>query len=255
MTDSPQSIDRELIRYRIKKRMAGRRDLLLHLVIYVALALIYLANTAPKLPQHYILLGGLWTIPFILHGLRYYYRCGPGAMARADEIESALEDQLGRTALDDEEELLIEERVSKRINARRVAAAHLITAALVLGLLWLLTAIWTRPMFNLADLSLVSQFWGIALALHIVRFFLVHGRTSAGRALKIEAEVERQWFQSREGRSARADADASGEDDFPLLELGELRGHQMRLNAEGEFENGDELALGATQRRWGRRPQ
>ena len=238
MAESPQSIDRELIRYRIKKRMAGRRDLLLHLVIYFALALIYLLNTAPQLPQQYILLGGLWTVPLILHGLRYYYRCGPGAIARADEIEGALEDQEGRAALDDEEAMLIEERVEKRIAARRIVAAHFVTAALVLGLLWLMTAIWARPMFNVPDLSFLSQFWGIALVLHVSRFFLAHGRTPAGRALKIEAEIERLWHQSRE---QRGDED---ENKSALHDLGELRGRRIRLTAEGELESGDPLTAG-----------
>ncbi len=238
MAESPQSIDRELIRYRIKKRMAGRRDLLLHLVIYFALALIYLLNTAPQLPQQYILLGGLWTIPLVLHGLRYYYRCGPGAIALADEIERAMDYEEGGTALDEEEEMHIEERVAKRAAARRVFVAHLLTAALVLGLLWLMTAIWTRPMFNVPDLSLLSQFWGIALALHVSRFFLVHGRTPAGRALKIEAEIERLWHQSLE---QRGDKD---ENESAFHDLGELRGRRIRLTAEGELENGDPLTAG-----------
>ena len=203
MSEPPGSIERELIRHRIEKRMAGRRDILLHLVIYVALALIYLFNTPPQLPQHYILLGGLWTIPLFLHGLRYYYRCGPGAAARADEIENAIEDQAGRTALDEEEEMLIEERAEKRISARRVVAAHIVSAALLLGLLWLLPVIWTRPMFNLPDLGMISQWWGIALALHVSRFFFVHGRTAEGRALKIDSEVDRLWSLSREAISAR----------------------------------------------------
>ena len=33
-----ESIEEELIRYRIEKRMAGRRDLLPHLLVYVAVA-------------------------------------------------------------------------------------------------------------------------------------------------------------------------------------------------------------------------
>lgn len=231
MSDSPGSIEREFIRHRIEKRMAGRRDLLLHLVIYLVLALIYLLNTLPLLPpQHYILLGGLWTIPFILHGLRYYYRCGPGAIARADEIERAIADQAGSTALDEEEEMLIEERAEKRISARRVVAAHLLSAALLLGLLWFLTVIWTRPMFNLPDLGMITELWGIGLVLHVIRFFFVHGRTAEGRALKIESEVDRLWSLSREAISLRpADvADA-------VVDLADADGRRLRLNAEGEF--------------------
>lgn len=230
MSDSPGSIERELIRHRIENRMAGRRDLLLHLAIFVGIAVIYLLNTPPQLPQHYVVLGGLWTIPLILHGLRYYYRCGPGAAARADEIESAIEDQAGRTALDEEEEMLIEERAEKRINARRVAAAHIVSAALLLGLLWFLTMIWTRPMFNLPDLGVISELWGIALALHVIRFFFVHGRTAEGRALKIDSEVDRLWSLSREAISARRD-DAAGD----VFDLGDADGRRLRLNAEGEF--------------------
>ena len=230
MSDSPQSIEREFIRHRIEKRMAGRRDLLLHLAIYLALALIYLLNMPPQLPQEYILQGGLWTIPLILHGLRYYYRCGPGAIARADEIESAIEDQAGRTALDEEEEMLIEERVEKRISARRVVAAHLMSAGLLLGLLWLYAVIWTRPMFNVPDLGVVSQFWGIALVLHVIRFFFVHGRTLEGRALKIDSEVEKLWSLSRQANSARPD-----EVEGDVVELAGSGGGRLRLNAEGEF--------------------
>ena len=64
-------------------------------------------------------------MPLILHGLRYYCRCGPGAVARADEIESAQSSwRRTPTALDEDEELLIEERAGKRIAARRIVAAH-----------------------------------------------------------------------------------------------------------------------------------
>ena len=230
MSESPGSVEREFIRHRIEKRMAGRRDLLLHLAIYLALAVIYLLNTPPQLPQEYILLGGLWTIPLLLHGLRYYFRCGPGAIARADEIESAIEEQASRTALDEEEEMLIEERAEKRISARRVVAAHILSAALLLALLWFLTVIWTRPMFNLPDLGMISEWWGMALALHVIRFFFVHGRTAEGRALKIDSEVERLWSLSREAISARP-ADLAGD----IVDLGDADGRRLRLNAEGEF--------------------
>ncbi|MCY3918012.1 MAG: hypothetical protein OXG49_18565 [Chloroflexi bacterium] len=230
MNDSPGTIEREFIRHRIETRMTGRRDLLLHLAIYLALAIIYLLNTPAQLPQHYIVIGGLWTIPLILHGLRYYYRCGPGAVARADEIEGAIEEQANRTALDEEEEMLIEERAEKRISARRAVAAHILSAALLLGLLWLLTVIWIEPMFNVPDLGLISQYWGIALALHVIRFCFVHGRTAEGRALKIDSEVDRLWSLSREAISARP-ADLAGD----VFDLGDADGRRLRLNAEGEF--------------------
>lgn len=71
-----QSIEEQLIRYRIEKKLAGRRDLLLHGLVYIAVAVIVLLSQ-PGLTN---LLGmtilGWWTIPLILHGLRYYYRCG-----------------------------------------------------------------------------------------------------------------------------------------------------------------------------------
>ena len=48
MAELPQSIDRELIRYRIKKRMAGRRDLLLHFIgLHVAIAVIIWIECIP----------------------------------------------------------------------------------------------------------------------------------------------------------------------------------------------------------------
>ena len=233
MVESSQSVEGELIRFRIEKRMAGRRDLFLHLLIYIVLAIVYQVNTPPQLPQQYILLGGLWTVPLVLHVLRYYYRCGPGAFALADEIERAMDYEEGGTALDEEEEMHIEERVAKRAAARRVFVAHLLTAALVLGLLWLLTLIWTRPMFNVPSLVTLSQFWGIAAGLHFTRFFFVHGRTPVGRALKIEAEIERRWHLSRERRRARR-----AELDDEVFVLGESDGRRLRLNAEGEFADG-----------------
>ena len=238
MAESPQSIDRELIRYRIKKRMAGRRDLLLHFVVYVAIAIIVWTNVTWYSVDNMIMPGVLWTIPLILHGLRYYYRCGPGAVARADEIERAIELTAGATSLDEDEELLIEERAGKRIAARRVLVAHLVTTVLTLGSLWLLTVIWTRPLFNVPDLGIISQFWGIALALHVIRFFLVHGRTPEGRALKIEAEIERLWHQSRKQPGG------GDEDKSAFHDLGELRGRRIRLTAEGELENADPLTAG-----------
>ncbi len=254
MTDSPHSIDRELIRYRVKKRMAGRRDLLIHVVIYVATVILFRMNTRSlDLENKYDLeilmaLGALWTMPLILHGLRYFYRCGTGVIARADEIEGILADQEGRTALDDEEEMLIEERVAKRIAARRIVVAHLLMSSILVAMLLALVWLYPGDLHSNAFRINAATFLAFAFALHFVRFFLVHGRTSEGRALKIEAEVERQWFQSQEGRLARAPAEASGETDLPLLELGKLGGRQLRLNAEGEIENGDELAAGLTRR-------
>ena len=128
-----RSIDAELIRYRIEKRMAGRRDLLLHVLVYIGVALVYLLTNAIHNPYEYFIFGVLWSIPLALHALRYYYRSGPGAFRRADEIERAIDEQLERTALDEDEELLIEERVSKRVLARRILAAHGLTSVYVLA--------------------------------------------------------------------------------------------------------------------------
>ena len=238
MAESPQSIDRELIRYRIKKRMAGRRDLLLHFTAYVAIAIIVWTNVTWYSLEDVIAPGVLWTIPLILHGLRYYYRCGPGAVARADEIERAIEFSAGAASLDEDEELLIEERAGKRIAARRILAAHFVAASMLVALLF--TLVWLNPdQFNNNVTRLdASTFIGLALALHFIRFFLVHGRTPAGRALKIEADIERLWHQSLE---QRGDAD---ENESAFRDLGEMRGRRIRLTAEGELESGDPLTAG-----------
>ena len=86
--------------------------------------------------------------------------------------------------------------------------------------------------------AVFSNSFGLAFALHAARFFLVHGRTPEGRALKIEAEIERLWHQSLE---QRGDED---ENDSAFRDLGELRGRRIRLTAEGELENGDPLTAG-----------
>lgn len=238
MAESPQSIDRELIRYRIKKRMAGRRDLLLHFVAYVAIAIIVWTNATWYSVDDMIIPGLLWTIPLILHGLRYYYRCGPGAVARADEIERAIEFSAGAASLDEDEELLIEERAGKRIAARRIVAAHFVAASMLVALLF--TLVWLNPdqfSNNVTRLD-ASTFIGLAFALHFIRFFVVHGRTPEGRALKIEADIERLWHQSLE---QRGDKD---ENESAYRDLGELRGRRIRLTAEGELESGDPLTAG-----------
>ena len=189
MAESPQSIDRELIRYRIKKRMAGRRDLLLHFIIYMAIAVIIWSNNTWYRVDDLIVLGTLWSMPLILHGLRYYYRCGPGAVARADEIERAVELSAGAASIDEDEELLIEERAGKRIAARRILAAHFLTASILVALLF--TLVWLNPdKFNTnVELLNLSSYFALAFALHFLRFFFVHGRTPEGRALKIEGEI------------------------------------------------------------------
>lgn len=228
------SIEEQLIRYRIEKKMAGRRDLLLHAVVYIAVAAIVLWSQPWLMnARDLTVLGALWTIPLILHGLRYYYRCGPGASRRADEIERAIDDQLERTGLDEEEEILIEDRIGKRITARRLVMAHGLTSALLFSLIawdaWLSSFYFSDSVYRAAAVLL------IAFALHFCRFFFVHGRTPAGRALKIDAEVEREWHRSRQrSRERRAGYEAAANDIATNApELGDGRGW---LNDEGEFE-------------------
>lgn len=235
--EEPQvSIEEQLIRYRIEKTMAGRRDLLLHGVVYVGVAVILLLDQ-PWLQNNWsglTLLGGYWTIPLILHGLRYYYRCGPGAARRADEIERAIDEQLERRALDEDEEVLIEERVGKRITARRLVVAHGMASALLFAMfIWNLMP---DPFFYGDSVYRVAAAFLLAFALHFSRFFFVHGRMPLGRALKIDAEVEREWHRSRE-REGRAGYEAAdGEGRTVALEVGDGRGGRLRLNDEGEFE-------------------
>ena len=237
MSSGRHSIDAELIRYRIEKRMAGRRDLLLHLLITIGVAVLYRLNVTWLDLNDYFFAGGLWTIPLILHGLRYYYRCGPGAAKRADEIERAIDEQLERSALDEDEELLIEERVSKRVTARRVLAAHALTSVLFLAIY---TPFWLSQMAgypgDMEHLPQLFTWFGIAFALHATRFHFVHGRSPAGRALKIDAEVEREWHRSRERRRTRRER-FDREDESIALDLGELQGRRLRLTAEGEFDD------------------
>ena len=249
MAESPQSIDRELIRYRIKKRMAGRRDLLLHFAVYVAFAVIFWMNVTWYSLQDLLIPGVLWTIPLILHGLRYYYRSGPGAVARADEIERALELSAGAVSLDEDEELLIEERAGKRIAARRILAAHFLTASILVALLC--TLVWLNPdqLNTNVELLNLSSYFALAFALHFLRFFFVHGRTPAGRALKIEAEIERLWHQSREQRGDEY------ENVGAIHDLGEIRGHRLRVSAEGELETDAELAQATGRQGSARRAQ
>jgi hypothetical protein len=238
MAELSQSIDRELIRHRIKKRMAGRRDLLLHCLVYVAIAIIVRANVTWHTLEDALIPGVLWTVPLILHGLRYYYRCGPGAVARADEIEGAIEFSAGVASLDADEELAVEERAGKRIAARRLVAAHFVTASILVALLF--TLVWLNPDEFSNNVSRLngSSLLGLVFALHFVRFFLVHGRTPAGRALKIEAEIERRWHQSS-GRRGYEEIKAGA-----LHDLGELRGRRVRLTADGELQEGDPLNAG-----------
>lgn len=250
MGETQNSIEEQLVRYRIEKKMAGRRDLLLHGAVYIAVAVILLVSQPwQENMRELSILGGLWTIPLILHGLRYYYRCGPGAIARADEIERAIDEQMERTALDEDEEVLIEERVGKRITARRLVVAHGLAATMIFGLSVTVALVWYNPYFFNDTFYRYAALFLIAFGLHYSCFFFVHGRTPQGRALKIDAEVEREWHRSRErGRHEAVDsADAARE-----RELGDGSGRRLRLSDEGEIEQLDEGLAGGAQAGMGR---
>ncbi|MCY3831884.1 MAG: hypothetical protein OXG85_02635 [Chloroflexi bacterium] len=236
MADGQRSIEAELIRYRIEKRMAGRRDLLLHFLAYIGVALLFpLHVNWFTSPVDYYFVGGLWTIPLALHALRYYYCCcGRGLAGRADEIERAIDEQRGRTALDEDEELLIEERVSKRVTARRLIVAHALFSLMFLAvyLPYAFHYLGLVPDDVPGYLTAVFGGFGLVFVLHLTRFFFVHGRTPVGRALQIDAEIERVWHQSREqGRLAIHEL----EEERAALDLGEVRGRRLRLTADGEF--------------------
>ncbi len=230
------STHEELIRYRIEKRMAGRRDISLHAVVYVLVLVGIFVNMPWWDASARVFFAAFWAIPLLLHCLRYFYQNGLGAKRRADEIERELAFQLGRAALDEEEEELVAERIGKRITARRFLVAHLVTAVLTLPLLWLEAQ--SRGFNDYEQLNLVRQsaFWGSAVLLHWLRFYIVHGKTAAGRALKLEQEVERQWHLSlsrlRERRDALDDTNeymdsAHDDEKMPLRSL--------RISDEGEL--------------------
>ncbi|MCY4537896.1 MAG: hypothetical protein OXE52_06660 [Chloroflexi bacterium] len=239
------STQEELIRYRIERRMAGRRDILLHVLVYV----LVLAGLFVNLPwwdaSARLFFAAFWAIPLLLQLLRYYYQNGPGVKNRVLEIERGLE---LLTALDEEEEALVEERIAKRITARRLLVAHLLTLALTLPLLWLEAQSRGLGYFDQLNLTRISAIWGAVGILHLLRFYIVHGKTAAGRALKIERELERQWHLSlARRRQRRYSLEALDEnDDFaPDGELMPLRA--ARITAEGELVDDvwDEEALTA----------
>ena len=249
MSDNWRSIDAALIRYRIERRMAGRRDLLLHLMVYLCVAVLFrLMVPWFTSPLDYVVLGGWWTIPLLLHGLRYYYRCGPGAAKRADEIERALDEQRERTALDADEECLIEDRISRRVTARRVLVTHAVASTAVLALYAPYILLGSDSgSWLVGHLTQLFSWFGLAFALHALRFFFVHGRSPFERALAVDAEIEREWRHSRERLRTRTglfDLD----DEPATLNLESIGARRLRLNAEGEFDNGDELAAGVSRR-------
>lgn len=226
------STQEELIRYRIEKRMAGRRDILLHVVVYV-LVLALVLISAPwwdKSSQFFFTI--IWSIPLALQFLRYYYQNGAGAGKRADEIEREIKRQQELTPLDEDEEFLIEERVSKKITARRGIIVHFIV------MLSVLVAVWAHALSNWPG-SYLPEFlfdqtaaWLTIFVLHWLRFYFVHGKTAGGRALKIETEIERQWHNSRARSRARRLALHAIDDELDDSALHEQR---FRISEEGEL--------------------
>ena len=92
--------------------------------------------------------------------------------------------------------------------------------------------------FRFTDPELYARFvtfFATAFGLHAVRFFFVHGRSPGGRALKIDAELERAWHRSRERSRARRELYA-GHDEFGGQALAEISGSRLRLTGEGELE-------------------
>ena len=240
------STQEELIRYRIEKRMAGRRDIILHIIVYLLVLALALINLPWWDTVSQVLFAILWGIPLALQFLRYYYQNGAGARKRAEEIEREIERQQELTQLDEDEELLIEERVSKKITARRWIVAHFLVMAPVLAVVWVQTAAsWN---FAYPPDYLVNQTgaWLAIFVLHWVRFYFVHGKTAVGRALKIEKEIERQWHLAR-GRTRERrlllDATDDGGSVDDLLPHSQGR---LRLTEEGELI--DDITLEPAQR-------
>ena len=205
------STQEELIRHRIEKRMSGRRDLILHAIVYV-LVMVLIRVSVPWWDLRAMsIFGAFWAIPLALNALRYYYQCGPGLRKRAQAIDQELDRYAEITTLDDDEEQLIEERVAKKFKARRIVAGHLLVMVSALAILWfdaLSQGIRLELAYYRTDLFHFTQIWGIAGLAHWLRFYFVHGRGPAGRALKIENEIERQWHLVA-GTPARATAESS----------------------------------------------
>ncbi len=226
------STQEQLIRFRIEKRMAGRRDVLLHFLVYMLILAGVFVNLLWWDASARLFFAAFWAIPLFLQCLRYYYQNGQGAKKRAAEIEREIERQLSLTSLDEDEEALVEERIAKRITARRLLVAHLLTIALALPLLWLEAQSRNPDYYAHLNLVRLTAIWGAAGLLHWLRYYFVHGKTTSGRALKIEKEIERQWHKSRVRSQARRLALRATDDepdDSTLLEQG------FRISEEGEL--------------------
>lgn len=227
------STQEELIRYRIEKQMGGRRDILLHALVYaLVLALLVIAVPWWGMSARFFL-AAFWALPLLLNVLRYYYQHGRGVRKRAAEIDRAI-DPLA--ALDEEEETLIEDRIAKRITARRILVAHLFSYAWVVPLLWLEWM--SRAPFDYynLDLNRITAMWGAVCLLHGLRFFFVHGISAAGRALKVESEIERQWHVSRlRLRQRRQMLDRGDDEDAHAIARAASASGTVTISDEGEL--------------------
>ena len=236
------STQEELIRFRIEKRMAGRRDIILHVIVYL-LVLVGVFINVPwwdTASQGFFAI--LWGIPLALQFLRYYYQNGAGARKRAEEIEREIERLSEMSAVDEDEEFLIEERLSRKASARSFVSGHLLVLVSVLGVVWLQEAAnpyrWYIPGY------LINQTlaWLAIFGLHWLRYYFVHGKTNGGRSLKIEQELERQWHLSQQRLRERRQL-LEQSDDEDAYSVGRVVSGSQRLaiSDEGEllFDDGE----------------
>ncbi|MCY4069800.1 MAG: hypothetical protein OXG60_00725 [Chloroflexi bacterium] len=236
------STQEELIRYRVERRMAGRRDILLHVLVYVLVLALVLISLPWWDTASQALFAILWGIPLALQFLRYYHQNGPGARKRAAEIEAEIERLSELSALDEEEEFLIEDRISRKAAARGFIIAHFLVMAPVLTVIWLDFTVrayrWYIPDY------LINQTlaWFAIFGLHWLRYYLVHGKTNGGRALKIERELERQWHLSRQRMRQRRQLLERGDDEHAAtIGRSATASQNLAISDEGEllFDEGE----------------
>ncbi|MDE2857655.1 MAG: hypothetical protein OXN94_07390 [Chloroflexota bacterium] len=236
------STQEELIRYRIQKRMAGRRDILLHALVYaLVLALVLIAVPWWDAISRF-LFAILWAVPLLLQFWRYYLQNGAGARKRAAEIEAEVDRQSALSALDEEEEYLVEDRLSRKANARGFVVAHFLVMAPVLAVLWIQHAAVPTRWYVPDYLIYQTLAWLAIFALHWLRHYFVHGKTNGGRALKIERELERQWHMSRQRIRQRRQMLERGDDEDALVTARVASASQkLMISDEGEllFDEGD----------------